>query len=144
MKEELQEELKQAMQAGNKRRLGVLRLLLAAIHNREIEKGDELTKAEIVSVVKKEAKNRREAIAMYKKGERDDLVEKEQAELAILQEFLPEQMDDQALEEIVTEVIEAVQPQGQADFGRVMGQVMEQVGNKAAGNRVAEVVREKL
>ncbi len=144
MKEALQEELKQAMQAGDKRRVGVLRLLLAALHNREIEKGEELTKPEIVSVVKKEAKNRREAIVMYKKGERADLVEKEQAELAILQEFLPEQMEDQALEEIVIKVIEAVQPQGQADFGRVMGRVMEQVGDEAEGSRVAEVVKEKL
>jgi len=124
--------------------LSTLRLLKNAIHNLEIEKQRPLTEEDVWQLINSEIKKRKEAIAQYKIGERDDLVQKEEGELKILAKYLPEQLKDAELEAIVNEVIQKTGAQSLSDLNRVMQQVMPQVKGKAEGSRVAALVKEKL
>lgn len=127
--------------------VSTLRLLLAALHEREIEKraeGKELTEEEILGGVRKEAKKRKEAIAAYEQGQRQDLAEKEKKELAVLENYLPEQMGEEELKKIVQGAIEKSKAEGSKDTGKVMGLVMVQIKGRAEGKKVSQVVREAL
>lgn len=124
--------------------VSTLRMLLAAVKNAEIAKGSELTDDEVLEQIAKSAKQHRESINAYEKGGRGDLVEKEKAELSVLEKFLPEQMSGEEVGRIVDEVISSTGAKGAGDLGRVMGQVMAQVKGKADGNVVSGVVRSKL
>jgi hypothetical protein len=136
--------LKGAMAEQDKLRVSVLRLLLSAIHNQEIEAKRELTKEEIDLVIKKEAKNRRESIDSYRQAGRKDLQEQEEAELAILADFLPQSISEEKIRQLVQEVIEEKGFLKLADFGPLMGQVMGRIGSEADGSTVARVVKEEL
>jgi len=127
-------------------RLSTLRMLLSAIHNKEIEKrtkaGDaELTEEEIIAAIRSEAKKRLDAIAEFEKGNRKDLVEKELSELKILESYLPQELADEELEKIIKEVVARIGAASQKDFGRAMGEVMKQIKGQASGDRVSKVLR---
>lgn len=142
--ERLEEDLKSSLRAGNAIRVSTIRLARAAIHNTEIERGRPLTDDEIRDVLTKEAKRRREAIEMFARGRRDDLVAKESLELAILTEYLPAALSAEELRAVVAEAIAQVQAKGRKDMGRVMGVVMPRVKGKADGQTVNRIVQEML
>ncbi len=149
LKERLSGDLKGAMKSRDDFKVGTLRFLLSSIQAREIEKrgkglGGLLTDEEVVEVLKKEAKKRRESFEIYIKGGRSDLAEKEKKELECIQSYLPPEMSDADLEKIVEEALASVQPAGPKDFGRVMGEAMKRAKGAAEASRVQQLVKEKM
>ncbi len=144
MKDKIQSDLKEAMKAKDELVVATLRLLLSEIHNREIEKQGKLTDEDIVGAVQKEVKKRQESIEAYQKGKRDDLVEREKKELAVLNKYLPQQLSPEELETTIQSVIKEAGASGPADFGKVMGPVMDKVKVKADGKVVSEAVKKAL
>jgi len=138
-----QDDMKQALKAGEKLRLSTLRLLLAALKNESIEKRSELTEDEIVTVLRREVKQRRNAIEEYRKGNRQDLVEEAEAEIAILEAYLPQQLNDEELRSLVENVVAELKATPK-EFGKVIGKVMPLVKGKADGSRVQAVVKQVL
>ena len=142
--ETIQNDLKTALKEKNELQVSTLRLLLAEIHNRQIEKQAELTEEDIVAVLRKEAKKRQESVEAYEKGGRQELADKEKNELQFLSKYLPQEMSPQKLEKIVKEVIGKVGAQGVSDFGEVMGVVMGKVKGQIDGAKVSEAVKKLL
>jgi uncharacterized protein len=135
----------QAMKAHDKLRLSALRMLKAALMNKEVEKGRALEPAEALQVVGTAVKQRRESIEQFLKGGRTDLVEKETAEQRVLEEFLPPPLDEAALEQVVRTVIAETGATSPADLGRVMKSVMPRLAALAVdGNRVRQAVQRCL
>jgi uncharacterized protein YqeY len=144
LKNRLSEELKTALKAGDKCRLSVIRLTLAAIKNAEIAKRGELTEPETIDVISRECKKRAESIEAFEKGNRQDLADKEREELAVLKVYLPEQLSREEITAAVKEVIEATGAKTMAEKGKVMGMLMPKMRGKADGRLVNEVVEELL
>ncbi len=144
MQDRLLSDLKQAMKTGDKMRQSVIRLARAEIQNAEKAQGKPLDDPGVIDVLSKEAKKRRESIAEFSKADRQDLVAKEEAELAILLEYLPPQMSREEIVAAARSVIEELGAQGPGDKGRVMGKLMPQLKGKAEGRLVSEVVAELL
>ena len=144
LKERLDNDLKEAQRARDVTKLSVIRMLKAAIKNREIEKRDELKEEELIQVVNSQAKSRREAISEYKKAERLDLAKKEEDELLILQEYLPEQLTPEALEELIDSALNKSDATGPKDMGKVMKCLMPEITGRADGKTVSQIVKEKL
>jgi uncharacterized protein len=144
LKNQLQGDLKEAMRAKDVARRSTLRLLRAAIKNAEIEVGHPLEDEEVLEVINKEAKRRREAITEYKQAGRQDLVEQEQAELAIIETYLPRQMNREEIETVVHKVIADLNAQSLADLGKVMGRLMPELKGQADGRLVHQIVRDIL
>lgn len=149
LKQRLQDDLKAALRAGDERRKSVIRMALAAITNAEIEKGRqsgeiELDQDELVAVLQKQAKQRRETIEELEGVERPDLLAAEREELAILEEYLPEQLSREEIAEEARKVIEEVGATGMRDMGPVMGRLMSKLKGRVDGHTVNEVVRELL
>lgn len=142
--EKLDQDLKTALRAGDAIRVSTIRLARAAIHNEEIERRRTLTDDEVRVVLGKEAKRRREAIEMFEKGRRDDLVAKETLELAVITEYLPAALPAEELRAIVAEAINQAKATGRKDTGKVMAHVMPQVAGRADGQTVSKIVREML
>lgn len=140
----LQEDLHRAMRAGDTLRVSTIRLARAAIHNAAIERGRPLSDAEVEEILAGETTRRREAIELYARGGRDDLVKKESLEMAILADYLPAPLTDADLRRIVTETVEQLQAKSPADIGRVMAAVMPKVKGRADGAVVNRLVREHL
>ena len=143
----IEKDFKEALSKGQAERLSSLRMLKTALHNKEIElrpKKEELTDELAVEVVRREIKKRKEAIEMYEKGKRPDLAEKEKKELEMLSEYLPEQLSDDKIKEVVLRVIEELVASSPGDFGKVMGKVMAEVKGKAEGKKVSGIVKEAL
>lgn len=146
--ENLKKELKEAMKAKEKTKVSVIRDLLTSFTNEAVEMGQKaesiLDDEDAMKVIKRKAKQRRDSIESFQEGGRDDLVEKEEAELEIIEEYLPEQLSDDELENIIDEIIEETGASGMSDMGDVMSKVMEEVGAKAEGGKVSSLVKEKL
>lgn len=136
--------IKEALKSGDKTRLSTLRLLSAAIKNREVEVLHELSDDEVRDVAVKEAKRRKESIEAYEKGNRPELVAKEKAELEILQPFLPEQLSDAEVDALIEEAIAATGASSAKEMGKVMGQVMSKAKGKVDGTIVQEKVKSRL
>ncbi len=144
LQERLMADLKEAMRSGDKLRQSVIRLARARIKNAEIAKGKPLDDADVIEVLTKEVKQRRESIAEFTKANRQDAVSKEEAELAILLEYLPQQLSREEIIAAAQQVIKEVGAQGPKDKGKVMGKLMPQLKGKAEGKVVSEVVTELL
>lgn len=144
LKASIQEDTKTALKAGDKVRVGTLRLLSASIKNREIEIGREVTDDEVRDVAIKEAKRRRESIEAYRSAGREELVSAEEAELEILKPFLPEQLGDAELDALIDEAINASGATSPKEMGKVMGAVMAKAKGKVDGTVVQERVKAKL
>jgi len=144
LQEKINSDLKEALRARDKVRSSVIRLLNAAIKNAEIARQSGLEDGDILGIIAKEAKLRQESIEAFKKGNRQDLVDREEAELAILTRYLPRQM---TRDEIVTEarrVIEEVGARGMGDKGKVMPRLIARLRGKADGREINEVATELL
>lgn len=144
LQEKLMTDLREAMKSGDKIRLEVLRMARASIKNAEIAQQKSLDDPDILGIIAKEGKQRRESIAEFKKANRQDLVDKEEAELAILLEYLPEQISREEIVVTARRVIEEVEARGPGDKGKVMQKLMPQLKGKAEGHEINEVVTELL
>lgn len=145
LKEKLTDDLKESLKAGTSEKTGVVRFLLAQIHNREIEKRSTgqapiLSDEEAIEVLQKEVKKRREAIELFRKGERPELVQKEEKELTFISGYLPAEMSREELENIIDDL----KNQGFNDFNSLMKEAMKKVKGKAGGKLVSEIVKTKL
>ena len=140
----LRQDLIVAMKAKDKERRDTIRLLQSAIKQVEIDTREELQAEDVIAILQKEAKKRRESIEEYGKGGRDDLVAKERAEMAILEEYLPKQMSAEELTVIVKEVIAETGATSPKEIGKVMQPVMARVKGLADGKLVSQIVREQL
>jgi uncharacterized protein YqeY len=140
----LKEDLKQAMRGGDKERVGVLRLVLAGVTNSEKERGTPADDAGVIAVLAREVKRHKESIEAFKKGDRQDLVTKEEGELSILLEYLPKQMSRDEIAEAARRAIEEMGASGPRDKGKVMGRLMAELKGKAEGQEVNAVVSELL
>jgi len=160
LKEKLQADVKEALKSGNAMKRMVLGLVLSSIKSRELDKRGKLSKSEsdtsrleelsklndeeIVEVLSSEIKKRREAIDLYEKGGRPELVAKEGDELNILMEYMPEQMSEDAVREEVKKAIASTGAVGIKDMGKVIGAVMTKIKGKADGTLVSKIVKEEL
>ncbi len=144
LKEKLGSDLKQAMRSGDKVRRSVIRLVFAAVKNAEIAQQTTLEGTDILGVIAKEVRLRQESIEAFKQGNRQDLVAQEEAELAVLQEYLPEQMSREEIIEAARQVIEEVGAGGPGDKGKVMSRLIPQLKGKADGREINAVVTELL
>jgi uncharacterized protein YqeY len=144
LQEKLASDLVQAQKKGDKVRVSVIRMARAALKNAEIARGESLDENSVIDVVAREAKQHRESIAEFSKGGRQDLVDKEKAELAILLEYLPKQLSRDEISAMARDVIDKVGARGPSDKGKVMGQLMPQLKGKADGKEANEIVSELL
>ncbi|MBI5655507.1 MAG: GatB/YqeY domain-containing protein [Geobacter sp.] len=144
LRETLTDEMKVAMKARDEVRLSCIRLVRSAVKNREIDQKTVLDDAGICEVVSSLAKQRRESIRMFGEAGRQDLVEKEERELAVLLEFLPRQLSREEIAELVAGAITETGAQGSKDMGRVMKFLMPHTAGRADGKLVSEVVKELL
>ncbi len=150
LKDDLNKDLVEALKGKNELKTGTLRLMLSALHNLEIEKRGKtgkdvaLTDEDVIDVLKRESRKRKEAIELYRKGNRADLAEKEEAELKIIGLYLPREMSEEEVRKTVEEVVARVRSAGQSDFGRTMGEVMKVLKGKADAGLVSKLVKEAL
>lgn len=140
-------DLTKAMKSGEPQKVATLRFLMSQIKNFEINNfppssEKKMTDDDVISVIKKQVKNHEESIEMYKKGNRDDLVKQEEAELLILKTYLPAQMGEEEIRKIVKSVISGMPEE--KNFGKIMGAVMGKLGGKADGNTVSRIVKEEI
>lgn len=147
--ERIKEDMTSAMRGKKERELLVLRMLVSAIKNKEIEKRSSakaaiLSDEEVIRVIRAEVKKRKDACEQFTKGGREDLAEKESLEQAVLEEYLPQEMSDDDLEKIIVAAIVSLGAPGEKNFGRVMGEVMKRVKGQASGERVSAHVKNKL
>ena len=147
LKKKLEAELKSAMKAGETLKVSVLRMVLAAINNREIEvlkKDVGLSDEEAIDVLSKELKKRKDAAVEFRRGGREESALKEEQEAEMISCYLPEEIADEELERIVSESVRESGSSSPADFGRVMKTAMAVLKGKASGDRVSEVVKKAL
>ena len=144
LKERLEEDIRNAMRSRDQQRLESLRFLKSKIQLTEKDQLKELDETGVVEVLAKQAKERRESIQMFQEGNRPDLVAKETAALAVVEEYLPPQMSNDELSKIIAEAILQVGATSERDKGKVMGKVMPQVRGKADGGQVNALLTELL
>lgn len=144
MLDKLTDEMKSAMKSGDKIKLSTIRQLRAQMKDAQIAKGDELTEEEMMAVLNNAAKKRREAIKLYEQGGRDELAENEKAELAVIETYLPQQLSEAEVSDIIDKAIAETGAAGPSDLGKVMGKIMGQVRGRADGKLVQQLVRTKL
>jgi uncharacterized protein YqeY len=142
--EEIEDEVKEAMRARDAERRDALRLILNALKNSEKELQRPLSEDEELQVLQRERKRRVEAAEAFRAGGREAQAEAEERELEILQEFMPEPLGEDEIEDIVDDAIAEVGATSMADLGRVMADVMPQIAGRADGSVVSQIVREKL
>ncbi len=144
LKQKLTDDLKQAMRDRDKVKLSVIRLVMAAIKNAEIARQTTLDDADILGIIAKEARQRRESVEAFRQGNRQDLVVQEEAELTLLQGYLPQQISREEIMAEARRVIEEVGAQGAGDKGKVMPKLISQLKGKADGREINAVVTELL
>ncbi|MBI2020816.1 GatB/YqeY domain-containing protein [Candidatus Daviesbacteria bacterium] len=142
--DQIQEDLKAAQLNQDQIKVSTLRLLLSEIHNAEIAKGSQLSDEDVIAIVSRELKKRKEAAAGFRAGNREEQAQKEEAEGKILEAYLPAQLSNEELTKIVEDSINEVGAKGLADMGRVMGVVMGKVKGQADGGMVSSIVKKKL
>ncbi|WP_125706775.1 GatB/YqeY domain-containing protein [Lacticaseibacillus porcinae] len=141
---ELQAQMKTAMKAKDKETLSVVRMLKAAVQNKQISLGHDLTEDDEKSVLATELKQRKDSLAEFKAAGRDDLVAQLEGEIKIVESYLPAQLDEAAVESLVDSVIQETGATGKADFGKVMKTLMPKVKGQADGALVNRIVKAKL
>ena len=144
LKDNIREALKEALKRQQRTEVSTLRLLLSEIRNAEIAQQKPADDNKVLEVVAREAKRRRESIEAFKLGNRSDLVTREEAELAVLMSYLPEQMSREDIIAAVRQAVDAVGAKGPGDKGKVMSQLMPQLKGRADGKEVSEIVTEVL
>ena len=144
LKGQITEDMKSAMKAGEKDRLKVVRLILAAIKQIEVDTREELDEAAVLAVLTKMVKQRRDSVDQFEKGDREDLAAIERAEIVVLNGYLPEQLSAEELTAMVDEVIQATGAEGIRDMGKVMGQIKAKAAGRADMGAVTATVKESL
>ncbi len=144
LKERLDGDLKDAMRNKDSIRRTVLRTIISEIRNAEIAKQEALNDEGVLVVMTKQAQQRRDSIEAFKVASRSDLVESESAELKIISGYLPEQLSEDEIEVVITEVISQVEAKGSSDMGKVMKEVMQRVRGRADGKMVSAIVTSRL
>ncbi|NNF58792.1 MAG: GatB/YqeY domain-containing protein [Rhodothermaceae bacterium] len=144
LREQLAHDLKDAMRAKDKLRLSAIRLLQTAITEKEKSGSGPPSEDELVAIVQKQAKQRRDSIAQYSEAGRDDLAQREADELAIIEQYLPPQLSDEDIYQAVQEIVQRTGATSMKDMGRVMGEAMSALRGQADGKRVQTVVRALL
>jgi uncharacterized protein YqeY len=144
LKNQITEDMKSAMKAGEKDRLKTVRLIMAAIKQVEVDQRVELDDAGVLSVLDKMVKQRRDSVEQFEKGGRDDLAAIEKAEIEVLANYLPEQLSAEELAALVDEVIAATGAAGMRDMGKVMGQIKAKAAGRADMGAVSATVKERL
>jgi uncharacterized protein len=144
LKGRLEEDMKAALRSGDKARLSALRLALAAVKQREVDSRQTLDDAAVQGVLERMIKQTRDALAQYREAGRDDLVEKEAAEIAVLQSYLPEPLTEEELDELISDVIDEVGARGLNDIGRVMAAMKTKAAGRADMREVNTRVRAAL
>ena len=144
LKERISEDMKTAMRSGEKDRLAVIRLLQAAIKQREVDERITLDDAQVTAVLEKMIKQRRESVVAFEKGGRADLVAKENAEIAVLQPYLPAQLSETELDALIAEAIQSTGAASIKDMGKVMGVVKAQAQGKADMGKVSARIKARL
>ena len=144
MKSRLEDDLRQAMRDRDALRRDVIRYMRSEIRNQEIRVQDDLDDQGVVQVLSRQAQQRRDSIEAFSEANRNDLVEKEQAELAIIMEYLPQQMTRDEITELVRQVVTEVGAEGPGDMGKVMSRIMPQVRGRAEGREVNSIVVDTL
>ena len=144
LSERIESAMRDAMRARDERRTTTLRMAMAAAHNQKIARGRDLTDDEVVDVLTKQVKQRRESIEMYRAGGREDRAAAEEAEAVILAEFLPDQLDEAEIESLARAAIAETGATGPGDLGRVMGALSPRTKGRADGRLVSDVVRRVL
>ena len=145
LKEQISKDFKEALKARDDRKLSALRLLRTEIKKREVSgQKKELSDAEVMEAISTLVKQRRESIRLFREGQRQDLVEKEEAELQFLQAYLPQPLSQSAIEELIDQVLLEIKATGMKDQGKVMKSVMAKISGRAEGKTVSEIVKQKL
>ncbi|MEJ5211722.1 MAG: GatB/YqeY domain-containing protein [Burkholderiales bacterium] len=144
LKDRITEDMKQAMRAKDSARLSALRLLLAAIKQREVDERVSLDDAQVIAVVEKMIKQRRESIAQYEKGGRQDLADAEKFEIGVLQAYLPQPLSDAEVETIINAAIAETGARAMADMGKVMNLVRPKLAGRADMGKVSALVKARL
>ncbi len=144
LKQRIQDDMKASLKAGDKRRLGTVRLILAAIKQREVDERVELDDPQVLAVLDKMVKQRRESIAQYEKAGRDELAEQEAFEVGVIQEYLPDALSDQEIATLIEEAIAGTGAQSIRDMGKVMGQLKPKMQGRADMGAVSSLVKQKL
>ncbi|ALP52134.1 glutamyl-tRNA amidotransferase [Candidatus Tenderia electrophaga] len=144
LKDRIQDDMKSAMRAKDKARLGTIRLILAAIKQKEIDERISLDDDQVLALLEKMVKQRRDSIKHYQDAGRQELADKEQEEIVILQAYLPEQMDSAKLEAVIAEVIAATGASGPQDMGKVMGVLKPRIQGRADMGQASQLVKSKL
>lgn len=144
LKLQISEDMKTAMRAKDTARLGAIRLLLSAIKQREVDERIELTDADVISVIEKMLKQRRDSIAAFESAKRDDLADIEKFEVTVLQTYMPKQMSDDEINQIITQVIADTGAQGAKDMGKVVGLVKPLVAGVADMGKVSGLIKARL
>ncbi|MBU3851404.1 MAG: GatB/YqeY domain-containing protein [Candidatus Paralactobacillus gallistercoris] len=140
----LNSDLVAAMKSKDKEKLAVLRMLKTALTNERIKLGHDLTSADEINVLSSQVKQRREAVTEFRQAGRDDLADQNEAEIKVIETYLPKQLSADEINALVDEVIKNVGATSKADFGKVMKTLMPQVKGKADGSLVKQVVQSKL
>ena len=144
LKNKITEETRSSLKNGDKDRVSALRLLLAAIKQREIDSREQVSDADIIQIITKLAKQRKESIDQYQKANRTDLVRKEELELKILSGYLPSQLNDNELKKFVEETLNEIGSTDRGEMGKIMSILSEKLKGRADMGKVSKLVREKL
>ena len=144
LKEKLLSDMKEAMKSKDSLKLGTVRSVISAVKNQEIDLRKDLDEEEILAIVSREVKKRKEAASLYKKGRRPELEDKEIQEMKILQTYLPEQVSEEDLRQRIQEVIEETGAEGMKDFGKIMKTLVPEFKGKADNALIRELANEYL
>jgi uncharacterized protein len=144
LREKIDADVKDALKSGAKDRLSTLRMLNASLKNKQIDKRRPLTEDEVVETVRSLIKQRRDSVEQFAKGGRQDLVDKEAAEITVLETYLPRQLSREELEAMVRDVVASTAAQGAKDMGKVMKALLPLIGGRADGKLVSELVKNAL
>ncbi len=144
LKENIEQQMKDALKAKDSFRLNALRFILSQIKNKEIDLRKPAKDEDIIKIITTLVKQRKESLAFSEQANRPDLAEKEKEELKILESFLPSQLTEEEVEKIIDQVILSIKPAGMKDMGRVMKELMPKVAGRFDGSRISELVRRKL
>ncbi|MDD5043550.1 MAG: GatB/YqeY domain-containing protein [Patescibacteria group bacterium] len=144
LQERIEADFIAALKGKKESEVSILRLLKAALKNARISKMKDLTEADAEKVIRSEIKKMQDSIVEYKRGGREDLADKEEREIAILKKYLPAELAEEELKKIVDEAVKSLNASAPADFGKVMKEVVKMAAGRAGGNKLAEVVKNKL
>ena len=144
LQEKIESDVKTALKAGAKDKVSALRMLIAALKNKQIDRRRQLSEEEVIETIRSLIKRRKDSIEQFAKGQRQDLVDKETAEAAVLEAYLPAQLSREELEVMVRNAVDQTGALGARDMGKVMKAVLSMVGGRADGTLVSELVKQAL